>query len=336
MQREILFSRVAIIGYGLMGSSLGRALRDRGLVGHICACDRDEGVLARVASLGICDSTERDMAAAVTGADLVVLAVPVGASGQVAEAVAPALGPGAIVTDLGSVKEAVIREVTPHLPRHVAFVPGHPVAGTEKSGPEHGFAELFSGRYVILTPEPSTVAAPSAAGTASMADTPSTSARPTVRGPYAEAVARVTEMWERCGARVEIMDPAHHDRAMAIVSHLPHLIAYTIVATATDLEDDRQKEVVRYSAGGFRDFTRIAASDPIMWRDIFLANREAVLEMLQRFGEDLTALQRAIRWGDGETLERLFTRTRTLRRDIIEARQAGTFRPTEEDIDTRR
>ncbi len=299
-----LFSRVTIVGFGLMGSSLARALRRRGLCETLTACDRDADVLQRARRLDLAHRYETDPGPAVADAALVVLAVPVGATAEVTQALAPHLPPDAVVTDLGSVKEAVIRDVRAHLPASIAFVPGHPVAGTEKSGPEHGFEALFEGRYVVLTPD---------------ADTP------------AEAVARITTLWEACGAQVEHMDPAHHDRAMAIVSHLPHLIAYTIVATATDLEADRQEEVVRYSAGGFRDFTRIAASDPIMWRDIFLANRDAVLEMLQRFNEDLTALQRAIRWGEADTLERVFTRTRSLRRSVVEAKQAGTFHPTEEE-----
>lgn len=303
MSDTVLFRRVTVIGFGLIGSSLARALRQHRLCDTLTACDADPDVLTRAEALDLAHRYELDPVRAVTDADLVVLATPVGCCAEVARAMAPGLAQGTVVTDVGSVKEAVIRDVTPHLPDHVSFVPAHPVAGTEKSGPEHGFAALFAGRYTVLTPSDDTLP---------------------------EAVDRVAALWESCGSLVERMDPAHHDRAMAIVSHLPHLIAYTIVATATDLEQDRQEEIVRYSAGGFRDFTRIAASDPVMWRDIFLANRDAVLEMLQRFTEDLTALQRAIRWGEADTLERVFTRTRTLRRSVVEARQAGTFLPTED------
>ncbi len=224
-----------------------------------------------------------------------MICVPVGAYAEIAAAIAPALAKGAIVSDVGSVKQAVVRDVGPYLPDGVHFVPGHPVAGTEHSGPESGFAELFVDRWCILTPPPGT--------------------DPT-------AVERLSELWRRCGSQVEIMEPAHHDAVLAITSHLPHLIAYTIVGTATDLEGTTQKEVIKFSAGGFRDFTRIAASDPVMWRDVFLNNREAVLEMLGRFTEDLTALQRAIRWGEGDKLEALFTRTRAIRRGIIDAKQA--------------
>ncbi len=303
MTDSTLFERVTIIGFGLMGSSLARALRKYRAARHVVACDPDDQVRAAATRLGLADTVTADAAEAVSGAELVVLATPVGVLGKVAGALRPHLTPGTLVTDVSSVKAAVIRDVIPALGPDVIFVPGHPVAGTEKSGPEAGFAELFEGRYCVLTPLEST---------------------PT------EAVDRIEALWLRLGSRVERMAPDHHDRAMAMVSHLPHLIAYTIVATATDLEEDRLEEVVRYSAGGFRDFTRIAASDPIMWRDIFLANRDAVLEMLQRFTEDLTALQRAIRRGEGEALEEVFRRTRTLRRSVIEAHQAGTFRPTED------
>jgi len=303
MTDSTLFERVTIIGFGLMGSSLARALRRHRVVHRVVACDADEHVRATISRLDLADTVTPDPAEAVADADLVILATPVGAVGRVAAAIGPHLTPGTLVTDVSSVKAAVIRDVTPHLPADVIFVPGHPVAGTERSGPEAGFADLFEGRYCVVTP---------------LASTPP------------EAVERIETMWRSLGSLVEHMDPDHHDRAMAMVSHLPHLIAYTIVSTATDLEADRLEEVVRFSAGGFRDFTRIAASDPIMWRDIFLANRDAVLEMLQRFTEDLTALQRAIRWGEGDTLEQMFRRTRVIRRSVVEARQAGTFRPTEE------
>jgi cyclohexadieny/prephenate dehydrogenase len=299
-----LFDRVALIGLGLIGSSLARILRREGLAGHISGCVRSKASQATVRRLGLVDSLHAQAVGAVRGADLVILCTPIGTYDALAQAIAPALQPGAIVTDVGSVKQAVIRDVGPYLPEGVHFVPGHPIAGTEHSGPESGFADLFQGRWCILTPPP---------GTDEM------------------AVARVAELWRRCGSMVEIMDAHHHDRVLGITSHLPHLIAYTIVATAGDVEQSMRGEVAKYSAGGFRDFTRIAASDPIMWRDIFLHNRDAVLEMLQRFSEDLTALQRAIRWGEGETLEAVFRRTRELRRSVIEAHQAGTFDAREPD-----
>jgi cyclohexadieny/prephenate dehydrogenase len=290
-----LFDRVAIIGIGLIGSSLARVLRRDCPATHITACARRAETLAAVRRLDIADATTDDPAAAVAGADLVVLATPLSAYAALAKAIAPALKPGAIVTDVGSVKEAAIRDVAPALPSGVHFVPGHPVAGTEHSGPEAGFAEMFADRWCILTPLPD--------------------------GDPA-AVAKVKALWELAKMRVATMPAEHHDKVLAVTSHLPHLIAYTIVGTATELGQDLQSEVIAYSAGGFRDFTRIAASDPVMWRDIFLANSEAVLELLQRFSEDLTALQRAIRRGDGETLHDWFIRTRAIRRSIIEAKQA--------------
>ena len=290
-----LFERVALIGIGLIGSSLAHVLRRRGLAGHIAGHARSRRTRDKAVELGLVDSIHDDAAGAVRGADLVIICVPVGAYAEVAAAIAPALARGAIVSDVGSVKQAVVRDVGPYLPDGVHFVPGHPVAGTEHSGPESGFAELFVDRWCILTPPPGTDPA---------------------------AVEKLSLLWRRCGSQVEIMEPAHHDAVLAITSHLPHLIAYTIVGTATDLEGTTQKEVIKFSAGGFRDFTRIAASDPVMWRDVFLNNREAVLEMLGRFTEDLTALQRAIRWGEGDKLEALFTRTRAIRRGIIDAKQA--------------
>ncbi|HEV3176260.1 MAG TPA: prephenate/arogenate dehydrogenase family protein, partial [Stellaceae bacterium] len=286
------FERVALIGIGLINSSLAHVLRRDKLAAEIVACARRQETLDTAARLGLCDRTTLDPAAAVGGADLVVLGTPLSAYAGIAQAIAGALKPGAIVTDVGSVKQAVIRDIKPHLPAGVHFVAGHPVAGTEHSGPASGFAELFHDRWCILTP---------------LADTDP------------GALARVTALWQSAGMKVLTMDAEHHDLVLAITSHLPHLIAYTIVGTATDLEDTLKSEVIKFSAGGFRDFTRIAASDPIMWRDVFLNNREAVLEMLQRFSEDLTALQRAIRWGEGQKLEDLFTRTRTIRRSIIEA-----------------
>jgi cyclohexadieny/prephenate dehydrogenase len=289
------FGRVALIGIGLIGSSLARALRRDSPGTSIVACARRAETLAAVRRLELADETTADPAAAVAGADLVVIAIPLSAYAEIGRRIAPALQPGAILTDVGSVKEAVIRDLQPHLPPGVHLVPGHPVAGTEHSGPEAGFAELFQGRWCILTPLPETAL---------------------------EAVAAVACMWESAGMRVVTMSPDHHDKVLAVTSHLPHLIAYTIVGTATDLEDSLKSEVIEFSASGFRDFTRIAASDPVMWRDIFLNNREAVLEILQRFNEDLTALQRAIRWGEGDKLQELFTRTRAIRRSIIEAKQA--------------
>ncbi|HZH26748.1 MAG TPA: prephenate/arogenate dehydrogenase family protein [Azospirillaceae bacterium] len=290
-----LFERMVVIGVGLIGSSLLRAVRSQGLARSLVGCDRSEAVRAKALELGLVDSAVADPAEAVAGADLVVVCTPVGTCGELARTFGPHLSPGAIVSDVGSVKEAVIRDMAPHLPRGVHFVPGHPVAGTENSGPEAGFAALFQGRWCILTPLPETDPA---------------------------ATEKVAVLWGRCGAMVETMEAAHHDRVLAITSHLPHLIAYTIVHTATELEESTESEVIKFSAGGFRDFTRIAASDPVMWRDVFLNNREAVLEVIQRFNEDLTALQRAIRWGEGDKLEELFTRTRAIRRRVIDAKQA--------------
>jgi cyclohexadieny/prephenate dehydrogenase len=293
-----LFERVALIGVGLIGSSLARVMRRDGLAGRIDGCVRSETSRAYCLEHGIADAMHDTPGEAAAGADLVVLCAPIGAYAGIAEALADHLKPGAILTDVGSVKQAVIRDVGPYVPEGVHFIPGHPVAGTERSGPQAGFAELFEGRWCILTPPP---------------------------GADEDAVERLSELWRRCGSMVEIMEPRHHDEVLAITSHLPHLIAYTIVGTASDVEEGILAEVAKFSAGGFRDFTRIAGSDPIMWRDIFLNNRDAVLEMLQRFTEDLTALQRAIRWGEGETLETLFRRTRAVRQSVIDAHQAGTF-----------
>jgi cyclohexadieny/prephenate dehydrogenase len=292
---EQLFDRVALIGIGLIGSSLARALRRDSPGTSIIACARRSETLATVRRLELADETTDDPATAAVGADLVVVATPLSAYAEIGHRIAPALQPGAILTDVGSVKQAVIRDLQPHVPPGVHFVPGHPVAGTEHSGPEAGFAELFRGRWCILIALP---------------------------GTATQAMTGVRRMWERFGMRVVTMSAEHHDKVLAVTSHLPHLIAYTIVGTATDLEDSLKSEVIEFSASGFRDFTRIAASDPVMWRDIFLNNREAVLEILQRFNEDLTALQRAIRWGEGDKLQDLFTRTRAIRRSIIEAKQA--------------
>ncbi|KJV09919.1 cyclohexadienyl dehydrogenase [Elstera litoralis] len=288
------FNRVLIVGIGLIGSSLALALRKAGLARQIVALDHTPDHVAEALSLGLVDAAGDDPALA-DGADLVILCVPVGACGKVAAKLAPYLAPGVILTDVGSVKQAVVRDVAPVLPEGVQFIPGHPISGTEYSGPSAGFAELFEGRHCILTPTETADPA---------------------------AVARLQAAWEAMGSLVTIMSAEHHDRVLAITSHLPHLIAYTIVGTATDLEEHMQQEVIKYSAGGFRDFTRIAASDPIMWRDVFLNNREAVLEMLGRLHEDLGLLARAIRIGDGATLEEKFTTTRAIRRGIIAAKQA--------------
>ena len=293
--KTVLYDRVAFIGIGLIGASMALAMRRGGLVGTIIACARRPKTRKTALDLGIVDEATKDYAKAVAGADLVVIATPVGTNAAIAKAISAHLKPGATVTDVGSVKQAVVDAIAPHIPKGVHFVPGHPIAGTEHSGPEAGFAELFEKRWTILTPLPRT--AP-------------------------KATAKVADLWRKIGANVATMQPQHHDMVLAITSHLPHLIAYTIVGTASDLGGDLKQEVIKYSASGFRDFTRIAASDPVMWRDIFLNNRDAVLEILQRFTEDLTAMQRVIRKGDGKALEDSFTRTRAIRRGIIEAKQA--------------
>jgi cyclohexadieny/prephenate dehydrogenase len=297
-----MFERVAILGLGLLGSSLAHAVRRGGLATHIAGYARSPETRTRSRELGFCDEVCETAEEAARGADLIVLAAPVGAFAALAERIAPVLSPGAIVTDVGSVKSAVVRDVGPHIPDNVHFVPGHPIAGTEQSGPDAGFAELFDGRWCILTPLGA--AEDDISHVADRAE-----------------VEKLAQFWRGCGSDVDFMDPHHHDLVLAITSHLPHLIAYNIVGTAADLETVTQSDVIKYSAGGFRDFTRIAASDPTMWRDIFLNNREAVLEMLGRFAEDLSALQRAIRWGDGDALFTLFTRTRDIRRGIIDAGQ---------------
>jgi cyclohexadieny/prephenate dehydrogenase len=294
MMAEPVFNRLALIGIGLIGSSLARVARLQGIAREIVISSRSEATLERARQLELGDAYFLSPADAVRDADLVILCVPVGAVGQVAEAISANLKPGAIVSDVGSVKSSVVRQAKPHLPEGVHLVAAHPVAGTEYSGPDAGFASLFKNRWCILTPE---------------ADTDP------------EAVAKVRAFWEACGSNVEIMTPEHHDLVLAITSHIPHLIAYNIVGTAADLESVTQSEVIKFSAGGFRDFTRIAASDPTMWRDVFLHNKDAVLETLGRLSEDLSALQRAIRWGDGDALFDLFTRTRAIRRSIIEIGQ---------------
>lgn len=308
------FSRVALVGLGLVNSSLARVLREKAPATEIVGCARSQATLDTAMRLGFADRVTLDPVEAVEGCDLVVLGSPVGTFAPLAARIGPHLAEGAILTDVGSVKSAVFAAVGPHVPPSVHLIPGHPVAGTERSGPEAGFAEMFEGRWCILTPPPDADPA---------------------------AVERIAALWRMAGMKIEIMDAAHHDMVLAITSHLPHLIAYTIVGTASDLEEHmrresvqngeliRTSEVIKYSAGGFRDFTRIAASDPVMWRDVFLNNKEAVLEVLGRFSEDLTALQRAIRWGDGDILESWFERTRTIRRGVIDMKQAGSFSAVE-------
>ena len=285
---EAQFDHIALIGLGLLGSSLAHAIRAHLPDARVTGYDSDPAVRVRAAELSLAEIAD-DPAEAVRGAGLVILCVPVGAMADAAAALAPGLSPDAVVSDVGSSKQSVAKALAAALPGHTV-IPAHPVAGTERSGPDAGFASLFHNRWCILTPP---------------LDANST------------AVARLSAFWAALGANVETMDPAHHDLVLAITSHLPHLIAYTIVGTASDLEAVTRSEVIKYSAGGFRDFTRIAASDPTMWRDVFLTNKDAVLEMLQRFTEDLTALQRAIRWDDGDALFELFSKTRTIRRSII-------------------
>lgn len=297
-QGEPVFRRLALIGAGNIGSSIARAVRQAGNgAAHLAAFDRDPAVRARLLELGIVDSVHETAAEVVTGADVVVLCAPVGAYGAIMHEVAPHLEQGAVLTDIGSVKMSVVRDVAPLVPEGVHFIPGHPIAGSEKSGPDAGFAELFRGRFWLLTPE---------------------------EGADAVAISKLQSLWSRVGAIVEVMAADYHDKVLALTSHLPHLIAYTIVGTAFDVEEQERRDVIRFSAGGFRDFTRIAGSDPTMWRDVFLNNKEAVLEMLQRFTEDLTALQRQIRWGEGDKLYEFFERTREIRRSVVEAHQEGT------------
>ncbi len=289
-----IFNRLAVIGMGLIGSSIARAARAQGAVRSIAATARSAATRRRVAELGLADQVVESNAAAVEGADLVIVCIPVGACGAVAAEIGAHLAPGAIVSDAGSVKAAVVRDMSPHLPATAHFLPAHPVAGTERSGPDAGFAELFVNRWCIITPPP---------------------------GADPAAVERLKAFWGLLGANVETMSAEHHDLVLGITSHLPHLIAYTIVGTADELAQVTRSEVLQFSAGGFRDFTRIAASDPTMWRDVFLANKDAVLEMLGRFNEDLATLTRAIRRGDGETLFNQFSRTRAIRRGIVDIGQ---------------
>jgi cyclohexadieny/prephenate dehydrogenase len=288
-----IYDRVALIGLGLIASSMAHAMKAKGLAREIVGYARSAETRAAALEIGFCDRVTDTAAEAVVGADLVVLAVPVGAMGAIAEEIGPHLAPGATVTDVGSVKQAVIAAVAPHIPEGVHFIAGHPIAGTEHSGPHSGFATLFENRWWLLTPE----------------------------GADADAVARLRALCEGMGAKVDEMDAAHHDLVLAVTSHTPHLIAYTMVGVADDLRRVTDSEVINYSAAGFRDFTRIAASDPTMWRDVFLTNKEATLDILGRFTEELFALQRAIRLGDGDHLHAYFTRTRAIRRGIIEAGQ---------------
>jgi cyclohexadieny/prephenate dehydrogenase len=290
----VAFQRVALIGLGLIASSMAHAMRAHGLAGEIVGFAKTAETRATALEIGLCDRVAETAGEAVKGVDLVVLAVPVGAMGAVAAEIGPHLAAGATVTDVGSVKQAVIDEVSPHIPKGVHFIPGHPMAGTEYSGPRSGFATLFQNRWWLLTPLPDTDPA---------------------------ALARLRQTLEAMGANVDTMDAPHHDLVLAVVSHTPHLIAYTMVGVADDLRRVANSEVIKYSATGFRDFTRIAASDPTMWRDVFLTNKDATLDILGRFTEELFALQRAIRLGDGDHLHAYFTRTRAIRRGIIEAGQ---------------
>jgi len=293
---EPIFKRLALLGIGLIGSSVARIAMERGdLAAEVVANARTQATLDRVMELGIAHRVELDPAKAVEGADCVMLCAPVGAYAALAEAIAPHLMPGAVLTDVGSTKQSVIRDVGPLVPDGVHFVPAHPLAGTEHSGPDSGFTTLFQGRWCLMVPPP---------------------------GTDPEAVEKIAELWRRCGSMIDTMEPAHHDRVLAIVSHLPHLIAFTICGTADDLEEESRQQVLRFAASGFRDFTRIAASDPAMWRDIFLNNREALLEMLARFMEDAQAMARAVRWGDPTHIEDSIKRGRRIRRSLIELKQA--------------
>lgn len=296
MSKKIKFNRAVIIGVGLIGSSLARAMRERRLAAEIVGVDSDKDVLARAKKIGVIDEGDTSLEKGVQGADLIVLSTPVGAMGGVCEALSNAAPDGALIIDVGSVKGAVAKAAAA-LPERVHFVPCHPVAGTEQSGPEAGLASLFEDRWCILTPIERNDEA------------------------YKAAVKKAEDLWAGVGAQVEVMDAAHHDLALAVTSHLPHLIAFTLVGAADDVESVAHGEVIKYSAGGFRDFTRIAASDPVMWRDVFLTNKDAVLEVLGRFSEELAVMQRAIRWGDGKALEDAFARGRLLRRAIVEAGQ---------------
>ena len=291
---DVLFNRITLIGIGLIGSSIARDIKELGLAREVVISTRSAETLERAKELELGTAYTVSAAEAVKDADLVIVSVPVGASGSVAEQIAPYLKPGAIVTDVGSTKASVIAQMAPYMPDNVHFIPGHPLAGTEKSGPDAGFTGLFRDRWCIFTPLPETDEV---------------------------SLGKLKVFWEKLGSRIDEMDPEHHDKVLAIVSHLPHIIAYNIVGTADDLGTVTESEVIKYSASGFRDFTRLAASDPTMWRDVCLHNKDAILEMLARFSEDLAYLQRAIRWGEGDKLFELFSRTRTIRRSIVQAGQ---------------
>ena len=291
---ESLFAEIAIIGIGLIGSSLARVIKRKNIAKKISISTRSNETLEKSMALQLGDFYSTNVAESVRNADLIILCVPLGAVKMVAKLISTALKPGAIVTDVGSSKQCVIDDIIPHIPKTVHFVPGHPIAGTEHSGPDSGFEELFQDHWTILTPH---------------------------KNSNKIAIKTVTKFWEKCGSMVELMEPHRHDQVLAITSHLPQLIAYCIVDTATNLEKNLQSDVIKYSAAGFRDFTRLAASDPTMWRDIFLNNRDAVLDVLSQFSEDLTALRRSIRRGEGDTLEKIFTRTRKIRKSVIEAKQ---------------
>ena len=288
------FKQISFIGFGLINSSLARVVKKNSLANKILAYSRTKDTRIKIENLNIVDEITDDLNKAVENADLIILGVPVGAMEDVVKKCAKNISAGTIITDVGSIKKSIIDSILPILPKGVDFVPGHPIAGTEKSGPEAGFEDLFAGHWCILTPTKNT---------------------------NKDAIDKVSYLWKQAGMSVTLMDAEYHDRVLAITSHIPHLVAYSIVGTVTELEDHLKTEVIKYSAGGFRDFTRIAASDPIMWRDVFLNNGDAVLEMLGRFIEDLTALQKSIRWQDGEALEKLFTKTRTIRKGIISAKQ---------------
>lgn len=301
-----MFKQITIIGFGLIGSSIARAVIEKKLAESIVCVDRDQEICDKVLAMGLADDATTDPVLGVAGSDLVILCVPVGAIEDVISLISRSLEPECIITDVGSVKTEVIKAIQPRLPSNVHFVPAHPIAGTEFSGPEHGFAELFIDRWCVLTPLKHTELKP---------------------------IERMTKFWEAFGSNVEIMEAQYHDLVLGITSHLPHLIAYSIVDTATQLEADLQSDVIKFSASGFRDFTRIASSDPTMWRDVFLNNKDAVLEILQRFTEDLTGLQKAIRKQDGDYLYKVFSETRDMRKSIIDAGQANYVYPEGEDAD---
>ena len=288
------FNKVTFIGFGLINSSLAHVFKSKSLAKETCAYSRRKETRNKIKKLNIVDNVYDDIKRSVKNSDLIILGVPVGAMKKIVAIIAPSIESGTIITDVGSVKKELVDSISLILPKHIHFIPGHPIAGTENSGPESGFSELFNGRWCILTPGQNTAKS---------------------------ALAKVKNMWKEAGMQIAIMDAEYHDRVLAITSHIPHLVAFSIVGTVTELEDQLKTEVIKYSAGGFRDFTRIAASDPIMWRDVFLNNSEAVLEMLGRFIEDLTALQKSIRWQDGESLEKLFTKTREIRKGIISEEQ---------------